>query len=109
MNVLYFAGIGSALGPLTVLATLSRLSVCSGHRLKCIGPVTPHHVFFSPSHHRVARLQVVEGGNGFYMWNVVSNLLSKKALADNRLHRVVIWFGQMGGADQHPPYNDIEL
>ena len=64
---------------------------------------------FFPCHHRMACLQVAEGGNGVYMWNVVSNLLSKKAVAENLLHRVVILLGQMGGADQHPPYNDAEL
>jgi len=37
-------------------------SVCSGHKLKCIEPVTPHHVFFFPCHHRMACLQVAEGG-----------------------------------------------
>jgi len=43
------------------------------------------------------------------VWNVVSNLMGKKPVADNLLHQVVVLLGQMGGAYQQPPYNDIEL
>jgi len=84
-------------------------SVCSGHKLKCIEPFTPHHVFF-PCHHRMACLQVAEGGKWLlYVWNVVSNLMGKEPVADNLLHQIVVLLGQMGGAYQQPIYNVIEL
>jgi hypothetical protein len=103
MNVLYFAGIWSALGPVTVLVFCLLRSQIEMHRTRytpsSFSPVTTAWLVF--------RLRRVE--NGVYMWNVVSNLMGKKVVADNLLQQVVVLLGLMCGAYQHPPYNDIEL